>query len=107
MTDKKDTPNANIKWDDSKISSTYANVCNVISSREEVSMMFGMNQKWDQENKELVIELSDRIVLNPFAAKRVSLLLNNVIEQYETKFGEIPLDNEAPVPVADKKKTVQ
>lgn len=108
MTEKKETPNANIKWDDSKISSTYANVCNVISSREEVSMLFGMNQRWDKENNELVIELSDRIVLNPFAAKRVSLLLKNVIDQYEAKFGAIPLETEAPVATAaDQKKTVQ
>ncbi|MES9844905.1 MAG: DUF3467 domain-containing protein, partial [Candidatus Sedimenticola sp. 6PFRAG5] len=41
MAEKKETtPNAQIKWDDSNISSTYANVCNVISSREEVSMLF-------------------------------------------------------------------
>lgn len=108
MAEKKETPNANIKWDDSAISSTYANVCNVISSREEVSMLFGMNQRWDKENNELIIELSDRIVLNPFAAKRVSLLLKSVIDQYEVKFGEIPLETEAPAAAtAAGKKTVQ
>ncbi|MES9877436.1 MAG: DUF3467 domain-containing protein [Candidatus Sedimenticola sp. PURPLELP] len=105
MAEKKETnPNAQIKWDDSNISSTYANVCNVISSREEVSMLFGMNQKWDAENNELVIELSDRIVLNPFAAKRVALLLNNVIQQYEDKFGEITLETESPAAPAAAKK---
>jgi len=92
MTDKKEKSNTQIKWDDSNIRNTYANVCNVISSREEVGMLFGMNQKLDTENNELVIELSDRIVLNPYAAKRISLLLSNVIEQYEAKFGEIVLD---------------
>jgi hypothetical protein len=99
MADKKETPNAHINWDDSNITSTYANVCNVISSREEVSMLFGMNQRWDAEKNELIIDLSDRIVLNPYAAKRVALLLGNVIQQYEEKFGEISLDSEtAPAP---------
>ncbi len=106
MAEKKEKTNANIRWDDNNIHSTYANVCNVISSREEVSMLFGMNQKWDSENNELVIELSDRIVLNPFAAKRVSLLLSNVISQYEAKFGEIHLATEAPA-TATQKDTVQ
>ncbi len=92
MAEEKDKAESTVKWDDRKIRSTYANVCNVISSREEVSMLFGMNQKWDSENNELVIELSDRIVLNPYAAKRVALLLNNVIEQYEAKFGGIELE---------------
>jgi len=105
MTEKKENQNAQIKWDDSNIRSTYANVCNVISSREEVSMLFGMNQKGDAENNELIIELSDRMVLNPYAAKRVGLLLNNVIKQYEEKFGEIALDNETPAaPAASSKK---
>ncbi len=104
MTEKKENTNAQIKWDDNNIRSTYANVCNVISSREEVSLMFGMNQKWDAENSELVIELSDRMVLNPFAAKRVSLLLNNVIKQYEDRFGDIVLETEAASTAAPAKK---
>jgi len=95
MTEKKTTTNTittTIKWDDANIRITYANICNVISSREEVSMMFGMNQKMDTENNELTIELSDRIILNPYAAKRVALLLKDVIEQYEEKFSKIELD---------------
>ncbi len=98
MTEKKTTTNTTnttittIKWDDANIRMTYANICNVVSTREEVSMMFGMNQKMDTENNELIIELSDRIILNPYAAKRVSLLLKDVIEQYEEKFSKIELD---------------
>ncbi len=92
MSEKKTTTSTTIKWDDSNIRITYANICNVISTREEVSMMFGMNQKMDTENNELTIELSDRIILNPYAAKRVALLLKDVIEQYEEKFNKIELD---------------
>jgi len=78
-----------IKWDDSRMKSTYANVCNVSSTREEVTMLFGLNQAWNAQQKELVIELSDRIILNPYAAKRMATLLSNVIAQYEERFGEI------------------
>lgn len=78
-----------IKWDDSRMKSTYANVCNVSSTREEVTLLFGLNQAWNAQQKELVIGLSDRIILNPFAAKRMATLLNNVVTQYEARFGEI------------------
>jgi hypothetical protein len=106
MTEKKEKAAPTVRWDDAKIHSIYANVCNVLSSREEVSMMFGMNQKWDSENNQLVIELNERIVLNPYAAKRVSILLNNVIEQYEAKFGVLQMEGDAPAaPLA--KDTVQ
>lgn len=78
-----------VKWDDSRMKSTYANVCNVSSTREEITLLFGLNQSWNPQQKELIIELSDRIILNPYAAKRMSTLLNNILAQYEERFGEI------------------
>jgi len=83
-----------IRWDDSNMRSTYANVCNVASTREEVTLLFGTNQSWHTGQKELTVGLSDRIILNPYAAKRLSILLNNVVAEYESRFGEIGLDGE-------------
>lgn len=91
-TDKKDTKETGatkIKWDGSKMNSAYANVCNVTSTREEVSLLFGTNQTWSRGGSEVVVELSDRVILNPYAAKRLSLLLQNVVSEYENRFGEI------------------
>jgi hypothetical protein len=39
----------------------------------------------------MTIQLSDRIVLNPYAAKRLHLLLQNVIHTYEQRFGELKI----------------
>ena len=79
----------NVKWDDSAMVTSYANVCNAASSREEVTLLFGTNQTWHTGQKEVNVKLSNRIVLNPFAAKRLQLLLNNVVEQYEKRFEKI------------------
>jgi len=96
MTEKKETATAegprSIKWDDSKMQSTYANVCNVASTREEVILFFGTNQAWNPTESELTVEVSDRVILSPFAAKRLSLLLNNTLNEYESRFGELKLD---------------
>ena len=81
-----------VRWDDSKLKSTYANVCNVSSTREEMTLLFGTNQIWHTGQKELVVELTDRIVLNPYAAKRLSILLGNTIREYESRFGELGAD---------------
>lgn len=86
---EKKTASPTIKWDDSRMTSTYANVCNVSSTREEITLLFGLNQAWNAQQKELTIELSDRIILNPFAAKRLAALLGGVVKQYEERFGEI------------------
>ena len=79
-----------IRWDDSNMRSSYANVCNVAGTREEIVLLFGMNQAWHSGQKEVTVQLSDRIILSPFAAKRLATLLNNVMRDYEFRFG--PLD---------------
>ena len=84
-----DTTQIKIKWDDSSMKSVYANVCNVAGSREEIVMLFGMNQAWHSGQKEVTIQLADRVVMSPFAAKRLATLLDNVMKDYEKKFGEI------------------
>ena len=81
-----------IKWDDSGMRSSYANVCNVTSTREEVVMLFGMNQAWNRGQKEVTIQLTDRIVVSPYAAKRLAMLLDGVIKEYENRFGTLNIE---------------
>jgi hypothetical protein len=72
--------------------STYANVCNVTSTREEVVVVFGTNQGWKGAGQSVTVELSDRMILSPYAAKRLSRLLNGVIEEYEDRFGTLAIE---------------
>jgi hypothetical protein len=89
-----------IKWDDTGMKSSYANVCNVTSTREEVVLLFGMNQAWNRGQKEVTIHLTDRIVVSPYAAKRLSMLLQGVVGEYEKRFGTLNID----LPGGDAKK---
>ena len=54
-----------IKWDDSNMRNVYANVVNATGTREEIVLLFGMNQAWHSEQKELTVQLSDRIGAEP------------------------------------------
>lgn len=78
-----------IRWDDTNMKSSYANVCNVASTREEVVILFGINQAWNSAQKEIPVQLTDRIIISPFAAKRLSMLLNNTLREYENRFGAL------------------
>jgi len=89
-----------IVWDDSGMSSTYANVCNVASTREEVVILFGTNQAWKGVEAEVKVQLSDRVILSPFAAKRLLLLLTNVVSQYESRFGSLDIAGQTPAGVS-------
>jgi len=85
-----------IRWDSSNMRSVYANVCNVAGTLEEIVVFFGMNQSWDASQKEMTVQVSDRIVLSPFVAKRLAILLQNVIRNYETKFGALDVEPRRP-----------
>ena len=85
-----DTPTApKIRWDDSQMQSSYANVCNAASTREEVVLLFGINQAWQAGQAEIPIQLSSRIIVSPHVAKRLSVLLGNVLKEYEARFGSL------------------
>lgn len=84
--------NTRVNWDDSKMSTTFANVVNVLVTREELTLLFGMNQTWNvTEAKELTVALSNRIVLTPYAAKRLLTLLTARINDYEARLGPLTL----------------
>jgi Protein of unknown function (DUF3467) len=82
-----------VNWDDSTMRTSYANVVNASSTREEVMLFFGTNLTWNPgEAKEFNIRLNDRIVLNPYAAKRLWTLLGALLREYEARFGALNID---------------
>ena len=82
-----------VKWDDSNMRSSYANVVNATSSREEVTLFFGTNQTWNANDDEFTVQLTERIILNPFAAKRLILLLGSVLKEYESRYGVLDIES--------------
>ncbi len=94
--EKDDKRQVRLVWDDSKMENNYANVCNVSSTKEEFNLLFGTNQSWAMGQPNVRIALSNRIILNPHAAKRLSALLQNAINKYEEQVGPIELDLQQP-----------
>ena len=81
-----------VRWDDTQMRTSYANACNVVSTREEIVLFFGINQGTRGGGEEIVVQLGDRLILNPHAAKRLHILLTNVLREHEARFGTIALD---------------
>ena len=79
-----------MRLDAANIQSTYANTCYASSTKEEVVLNFGLNQNWERGQQDMQVQLTNRIILSPYAAKRLVLLLTAVMQQHETRFG--PLD---------------
>jgi hypothetical protein len=66
-------------------------VCNVAGTREEVVLLFGTNQTGINQEK-VSVRISDRIILSPYAAKRMAKLLGNVVDEYEKRWGTLHIE---------------
>ncbi|OCX64515.1 hypothetical protein BFP70_10770 [Thioclava sp. SK-1] len=86
---EKPTRDVRVRFDDTKMSSNYANVANVGMSKDEVTLLFGTNQTWGAVEEEVVIALSSRIILTPSVAKSLSETLQRVLGEYEKQVGKI------------------
>ena len=82
-----------VTWNDAKMQTHFANVVNVQSTREQFDLFFGTNQTWNVGDANTVaVDLSNRLILTPFAAKRLWNVLGNVLREYEARHGTLELD---------------
>lgn len=80
---------AKIRWDSSNIRSIHADAFTVSAGQEEIVLLFGKSQPRDARKPQAVVQALRTITLNPFTAKRFATLLNNLIREYESKFGPL------------------
>lgn len=78
-----------LTWNTDNLKSSYVNFANANSTREEVVVNFGLNASWDRSQPEVEVELAHRIVMSPFAAKRLADLLTKLMAEYESRYGEL------------------
>lgn len=83
------TRDVRVRFDDSEMVSSYANVANVGMSKDEVTLLFGTNKTWGAVKDEVVIGLSSRIILTPSVAKSFAETLQRVLNEYEKQVGKI------------------
>jgi len=85
------TKTPKVRWETNNLKSSYANVCSVSSTREEVILNFGVNKAWERGADEVEVELTDRLILSPFAAKRMLANLDALMREYEKRYGALDI----------------
>ncbi|MBB3904448.1 DUF3467 domain-containing protein [Methylobacterium brachythecii] len=82
-----------IAWREESMATQFANVVNVQGTREQVDLFFGTNRTWNvAETENVVVDLSNRIILTPLAAKRLHAVLGGVLAEYENRHGRLDLE---------------
>lgn len=82
-----------VKWIEDRMATNFANVVNVQGTREQVDMFFGTNRTWNAEDGgSVTVELSNRIILTPLAAKRLWTVLGGVLREHESRYGPLNVE---------------
>jgi hypothetical protein len=73
------------------LAAVYANFCRVASTPEELVLDFGLNpQPFSQSSEPVAI--TQRLVVNPYTAKRMWAALGMALQRHEQAFGVIETD---------------
>ena len=92
-----------LRIDERNMRSGYANAFRTNGTAEEVMLDFGLNvvspatQSPDKGEKkqaqpEIIFQVSERVILNYYSAKRLAITLSQLIRQHEDQFGELEMD---------------
>ena len=78
--------------DTQELKTTYANVCRIAQTPNEMIVDFGLNPNFFGNILSEPLKLESRVILSHDGAKRLLLHLVNAIQSYEAKYGVIELD---------------
>lgn len=83
-----------LRIDESKMSTTYANTIRTSTTGDEVVLDFGVNLPMPTPDNQpaLLFSVNSRVVMNWRGAKRLAISLGQVIRQFEERNGEIQLN---------------
>jgi hypothetical protein len=84
-------PRSQIDINDSKCFASYANFCRVTGTPEELIVDFGLNKQVGPQVSE-TIDISQRIIVNFFTAKRLLAALHMAVQRHEAAFGTLETD---------------
>ncbi len=81
------------KINSAKAQVTYANFCRGTLTPEEIILDLGFNTNaFGVKVLDEDLDITNRLILTPSTAKRLLLLLNDMIRRHEANFGEVEVD---------------
>jgi hypothetical protein len=94
--DQPSTQQVRVRFDEREMKTAYANAFRTNGTDDEVILDVGMNflipGAGQETQPEIAFKVTDRIVMNYYSAKRLAIMLGQVIRRHEEQFGTLELD---------------
>ena len=85
-----------LQIDERNMRTDYANAFRTHGTAEEVMLDFGINLvspvPSPQNQPVIIFQITERVVMNYYSAKRLAITLSQLIRRHEEQFGELELD---------------
>ena len=81
-----------LQIDESKLNVYYASTVRVSGTAEEMSLDFSQGIRPSGQPNVAVMRLDARVVVSPWAAKRLALALGQAVQRYEQAYGVLEID---------------
>lgn len=86
-----------LRIDEREMKTVYVNAFRTNANADEVVVDMGMNLvtpagQGGRQQGEILFTISDRMIMNYYSAKRLAMMLSQVVRQHEQQFGELKLN---------------
>ena len=83
-----------LRVDERQMETQYANAFRSNGTAEEVMLDFGLNSPAavQRDYPEFVFQVTSRIIMNYYSAKRLAMTLTQVVRRHEEQFGQLEMD---------------
>jgi len=99
MDQKNERQQVEIRVDESKMVTSYANTIRTSTTPDELVLDFGLNlagQAGPNEPVKMLFSVGSRVVMNWTGAKRLMASLQQAVQQYEQAYGTIDINAKQP-----------
>ncbi len=92
-----------IRWDEAKARTISPTICTISATPDEFVFLFGRKDPLGRHGQRPTVRDAERVIVSPFIAKRLAASLDELLRQYELRFG--PLDLRDPLDLAPDHST--
>lgn len=85
-----------LRVDERNMTTSYANAFRTNGTPDEVMLDFGLNlvgqAAGEQNQPEILFQVTNRVVMNYYSAKRLAITLSQLVRRHEEQFGELEMN---------------